>query len=207
MVSTCPEISFPSLPAAHYFMGGVATDRDGRTSVEGLFAIGEVACTGVHGANRLASNSLLEGAVFAARAATAIDALPVNRDHELPLPQLRSFHQTALTRTELQGLTWAHLGVERTAAGLRTLLDRLGDGSHDDGSRNAHRTSGPTATSVQALETANLALVAWHMARHALAREHSLGAHTRTDTTLTSSATAQSTATPPTALLQEAAAC
>lgn len=197
----------PVTPAAHYFMGGVATDRDGRTSVEGLFAIGEVACTGVHGANRLASNSLLEGAVFAARAATAIDALPVNRDHELPLPQLRSFHQTALTRTELQGLTWAHLGVERTAAGLRTLLDRLGDGSHDDGSRNAHRTSGPTATSVQALETANLALVAWHMARHALAREHSLGAHTRTDTTLTSSATAPSTDTPSTVLLQEAAAC
>lgn len=197
----------PVTPAAHYFMGGVATDRDGRTSIDGLFAIGEVACTGVHGANRLASNSLLEGAVFAARAAAAIDALPVNRDHELPLPQLRSFHQTALTRTELQGLTWAHLGVERTAADLRTLLDRLGDGSHDDRSRNAHRTSGPTATRVQELETANLALIAEQMARHALAREHSLGAHTRTDTTLASSTTAPSTATSPTALLQEATAC
>jgi len=208
----------PVTPAAHYFMGGVATDRDGRTSIDGVFAVGEVACTGVHGANRLASNSLLEGAVFAARAAAAIDALPVNRDHELPLPQSRSLHQTALTRTELQDLTWAHLGVVRTATGLRTLLDRLGDGARNDGARNSgtsanrahsaddHPTT-PAAALADALETANLALIAEHMARHALAREHSLGAHTRTDTTLTPSTTAPSTATSPTAVLQEATAC
>lgn len=219
----------PVTPAAHYFMGGVATDRDGRTSIEGLFAIGEVACTGVHGANRLASNSLLEGAVFAARAVAAIDSRPTHttaadlashradlrseaseslkREHHLPLPQFDPFHQTARTRTELQALTWAHLGVERTAAGLRTLLDRLGDGALDGVSRNPHRTSCPTATRVEELETANLALIAWHMARHALAGEHSLGAHTRTDTTLASSTIAPSTNTPPTALLQEATAC
>ena len=124
---------------------------------------------------------------------------------------LGSFHQTALTRTELQALTWAHLGVERTAVGLRTLLDRLGEGArnhrdHDSGSasngaRGEDRSTTPAVPSVKALETANLALIAEHMARHALAREHSLGAHTRTDnhtdTTLTSH----------TALLQEATAC
>ena len=212
----------PVTPAAHYFMGGVATDRHGRTSVEGLFAIGEVACTGVHGANRLASNSLLEGAVFAARAVDAIDAQSTHTNdadlafedsvnHELPLPQFGSFHQAALTRNELQALTWAHLGVERTAEGLRTLLDRLGDGARDS-TRN-HRAHDDGVPSVQALETANLALIARHMARHALAREHSLGAHTRTDTaaddrTDTRADVRTATAlTSPTALLQEATAC
>ena len=233
----------PVTPAAHYFMGGVATDRDGRTSIAGLFAIGEVACTGVHGANRLASNSLLEGAVFASRAAAAIDALPADTSaaglsahradlavedsnpvsHDLPLPQLDSFHQTALTRTELQALTWAHLGVERTAEGLRTLLDRLDDGAHkhaahDDGStgdltNDEEFNADHSVPGIKPLETANLALIAEHMARHALAREHSLGAHTRTDTaaddrTDTRADVRTATAlTSHTALLQEATAC
>ncbi|UVI35174.1 L-aspartate oxidase [Brevibacterium spongiae] len=202
----------PISPAAHYFMGGVATDVGGRTSIDRLFAVGEAACTGVHGANRLASNSLLEGAVFAGRAATAIeaqlrrDSVIIDPDHHLPfprfgpLPQYGSFHQTALTRTELQRLAWDHLGVERTATGLRILLDRLGEGTPDtsDGERGTTVAADRgTTISAEQLETANLALIARHMADHALAREHSLGAHTRTDAPFISS----------TALLQEATAC
>src|SRR5439155_1100224 len=69
----------PVAPAMHYAMGGIATDLAGRSSVPGLWAVGEVACTGVHGANRLASNSLLEGLVFADRAGRALAALPARR--------------------------------------------------------------------------------------------------------------------------------
>ena len=94
IAATCLKAGFdlardliPVGPAAHYMMGGVETDLDGRTSVPGLFAAGEVACTRVHGANRLASNSLLEGLVFGARAGRAM-AGP-SRDAELPPPMFR----------------------------------------------------------------------------------------------------------------------
>jgi L-aspartate oxidase len=206
----------PVMPAAHYFMGGVATDVVGRTSIDRLFAIGEVACTGVHGANRLASNSLLEGAVFAARTAAAIDALPDStapapsggdravrssapsapkgRDHVLHLPTIDALHQTALTRTQLQALTWEHLGVERTATGLQAVLDHLGE---VDSTAPSSTDGACHDVLVADLETSNLALIAAHMARHASAREHSLGAHARTDTSHHT----------PTTVFQEAAAC
>lgn len=217
----------PVTPAAHYFMGGVATDVDGRTSIDGLFAVGEVACTGVHGANRLASNSLLEGAVFGARAAEAIIG-DINADGRAPTgigpgPTADGPAPTGdvtgqevlaavsarpgLSRSELQALTWAHLGVERHETGLRTLLDRLtrpsrpehrGPSCHNE--PNDHLGEGSRSDAVERIETANLALIAWHMARHALAREESRGAHTRTDSPDRTAPTA-------TSLLQEATAC
>ncbi|HMC77213.1 MAG TPA: L-aspartate oxidase [Vicinamibacterales bacterium] len=125
----------PVGPAAHYMMGGVVTDVDGRTTIPGLFAAGEVACTGVHGANRLASNSLLEGLVFGARAGLAMRAgdgargvrsafagLTVAGPDLAPGPPANA----DLTPGEARRVMWEHAGLFRTADGLRTALARLG---------------------------------------------------------------------------------
>jgi L-aspartate oxidase len=115
----------PVTPAAHYWMGGVRTDVWGRTSVAGLYAVGEVACTGVHGANRLASNSLLESLVFAWRCAEqlpkddvrtwpAMDAV----GPELLLGNDAAFETRRVERAELQELMWKLVGIERSGEGL-----------------------------------------------------------------------------------------
>ena len=118
----------PVSPAAHYMMGGVETDLHGRTSIARLFAAGEVACTGVHGANRLASNSLLEGLVFGARAAeammepvtppvlTATLGEPV--DGHAPTKQERPF--------VVQELMWRDVGLVRSGEGLKSAASQLG---------------------------------------------------------------------------------
>jgi len=168
----------PINPAAHYWMGGVRTDTYGRTSIPGLYAVGEVACTGVHGANRLASNSLLESLTFAWRCAHALlqaDSLSTDITPfvgtSIPLLEIHATSQdrtTPITRLELQTLLWTHAGIERNATDLRSALQTL-DRSYAEGA------------TIHDLETANLLALARVLVAAALAREESRGAHFRTD--------------------------
>ncbi|MBC9226718.1 L-aspartate oxidase [Aeromicrobium sp. 636] len=161
-------------PAAHYAMGGVRTDRWGRTSVPGLFAVGEVACTGLHGANRLASNSLLEGAVFGERVADAVlepsAAEPFDRARWAPPLELDvDGGDDTFGRTDLQHLMWSAAGLSRDADGLQEAADVLA------------RWAPPATTDAKAAEDANLWLVARAVVAAALARTESRGAHFRRD--------------------------
>jgi len=132
----------PVAPAAHYLMGGVMCDLEGRSTLAGLYAVGECACTGIHGANRLASNSLTECFVFGARAAAAAAAEPVRRGRP-PAPN-RHFEPPGLATREAM---WRHGGPLRDAAGLEALIDdpyplarliaRAASERHE--SRGAHR--------------------------------------------------------------------
>jgi L-aspartate oxidase len=110
----------PVAPAAHYMMGGIATDLLGRASLAGLYAVGECSCTGLHGANRLASNSLSECFVFGARAARSAAAEPpVNAPAGRPADHPAAAPISAESRAAL----WRHAGIERDGAGLRALLE------------------------------------------------------------------------------------
>jgi L-aspartate oxidase len=178
----------PVTPAAHYWMGGVKTDVWGRTSVPGLYAVGECACTGVHGANRLASNSLLESLVFAWRAAEAIvngvaeaPAWPAMDEiavHDLPEP-LNGATTEAVDRMQLRTMMWELIGIERSGEGLLKAQAQLAKWSVED-------------TSVEARETANLLALARVMVEGALARRESRGAHFREDYPQTEAAFAHS---------------
>jgi L-aspartate oxidase len=110
----------PVAPAAHYMMGGIATDLDGRASVAGLYAVGECSCTGLHGANRLASNSLSECFVFGARAARAAAAEPTSAG---PRPPAGDRPPRPSISAAARGDLWRYAGLERDGSGLRRLLD------------------------------------------------------------------------------------
>jgi L-aspartate oxidase len=167
----------PVVPAAHYVSGGVRADLHGRTSVPGLYACGEVACTGVHGANRLASNSLLEGLVFAERIGAELgralppDAEPADDDREALLV-------SPAILTPLQQLMTADAGVLRSGPGLAGAAAGLTELGRQDCDK-------PDADAWQAT---NLHLVGSALVAAALAREETRGSHWREDFAETSPA-------------------
>jgi L-aspartate oxidase len=173
----------PVGPAAHYVMGGVETDLDGRTSLPGLLAAGEVACTRVHGANRLASNSLLEGLVFGARAGRAMRQPLVAGS--LPSPEFRSLavegerrpSASPLAEDSIRDLMWRSAGLFRSGDGLRDAVAAL-ESAHLD---MDHALASHAITDLAGWRRANLLTVARLIARGALRRLESRGAHFRSD--------------------------
>jgi len=167
----------PVMPVAHYMMGGIAVDLLGRSNLQGLFASGETACTGVHGANRLASNSMLEAMVFSHRIADylrreGLPQPPAKPDTDPYVRQAPLESVSDETFAALQRHNWDRLGIIRTGEGLAAALDSL------EAKAKAYCED---FRDVLALESANVALCAWIIARGALQRTESRGAHFRSD--------------------------
>ena len=168
----------PVTPAAHYYMGGVRTDAWGRTSIPGLYAVGEVACTGLHGANRLASNSLLEGAVYGRR---VVEAFAMGAESDPFDDQWAELAEVDLadgpvdesvdtwSRNDLQLVMWEAAGLSRNAKDLTEAADVLA------------MWRAPDMTDAKSAEDANLLIVARAVLASARARTESRGGHFRTD--------------------------
>lgn len=167
----------PVSPAAHYMMGGVKTDLNGATNIEGLYAAGEVACTGVHGANRLASNSLLEGLVYGYRAGIA--AVQQEGQGSKVKGQGRKISDIPAldfemeeVRTSLKRLMWEKVGIIRCGVSLNEAMEKLSEWKHmlemDFNTRRG-------------LELKNMLTVAFMITEAALERKGSVGAHYRSD--------------------------
>ncbi|PNV33438.1 L-aspartate oxidase [Streptomyces sp. DH-12] len=173
----------PVAPAAHYASGGVRTDSHGRTTVPGLYACGEVACTGVHGANRLASNSLLEGLVYAERIAADIARTGLRARVPQPLPTAERPAHPLLppeARLAIQRIMTRGAGVLRSEASLAEAADRL-HRLHAD-ARDALDENGKTAEpGVDTWEATNLLCVARVLVAAARRREETRGCHWRED--------------------------
>jgi len=161
----------PVIPAAHYMMGGIVTDLAGRSSFKRLYACGEVSRTGVHGANRLASNSLLEGLVFAERVARDMitlpkaTAVPRKRSWEAPVLEDRGAAQVAAD--DIRSVMWDYAGIDRTAKGMRKGLELLSDIEN-------RLPAGAT-------EEANMVVTSRLIVEGALMRKESRGGHYRSD--------------------------
>jgi L-aspartate oxidase len=176
ILSSCRKIGIdplvemiPVVPAAHYASGGVVSDMTGKTDIPGLFAVGECANTGVHGANRLASNSLLEGLVVAERVANQLTDLPTQSEpliENVPTNLIDGKVRKDITETTTTGA-----GAVRNATGLNKTIDKL--------SELAQKTT--KLSSTQSWEATNLLTVSSFLSNAALRREESRGSHWRSD--------------------------
>ena len=168
----------PVSPVQHYFMGGIRTDLMGRTNIKGLHACGEAANTGVHGANRLASNSLLEGLVFGRRSAeyinTSIKGIKLEEVHISNVSGASGKTLNVMdVRNEIKTLMDAYAGIERNGPDMEKALNRINEiiGSLENAEMG----------SVSAMETLNIAYIASLILKGAIARKSNCGSHYRTD--------------------------
>jgi L-aspartate oxidase len=176
ILSSCRKIGIdplvdliPVVPAAHYASGGVVSDMTGKTDIPGLFAVGECANTGVHGANRLASNSLLEGLVVAERVANHLTDLP--KQNEPLIENIPTNLIDGKVRKDITETTTTGAGAVRNATGLNKTIDKL--------SEIAKKTT--KLSSTQSWEATNLLTVSSFLSNAALRREESRGSHWRSD--------------------------
>ncbi|MDW8079293.1 MAG: FAD-binding protein, partial [Thermoguttaceae bacterium] len=188
MVAICAQFDLdltrdriPVRPGAHYFMGGVRVDDQGRTSIPGLWAAGEVACSGMHGANRLASNSLLEALCFGAwvgEGASRLAAQVEDDFHVLPLANPRTTApedklDLVDISNSLKALMWRHVGVVREERGLLEAKAQIEHWARYVLNRQFRTPAG--------WELQNRLTVAWLIIQAALARRETRGAHIRSD--------------------------
>ena len=175
----------PVSPAAHYFMGGIKVETSGKTDIENLFASGEVSCTSLHGANRLASNSLLECVVLSDELARNIKDVKIDDSilnsekikniiskYEKIIPQ-KDLDKEEELRTKLKKLMWNNAGIIRNSEKLNTALKGIKELKQE--------FQGEVFNSIQEYELKNMLTIAEIMVKSALAREESRGSHYRVD--------------------------
>jgi L-aspartate oxidase len=178
----------PIHPATHYMIGGVDSDSLGRTSLQGLYAVGEVSCSGLHGANRLASNSLLEGLVYGTRAGT--DAATEARREEMKFPQNLEYKIPASDKTELdiadvrnslRSVMWRNAGIERTGERLNETREIIAFWSRYVMDKTFNVSELGTAATIAGWELQNMLTACFLITTAAYTRTESRGAHYRLD--------------------------